>query len=549
MKYFLYCRKSTEAEDRQVMSLDSQRGELERAFGAHADVEIVEVITEAKSAKEPGRPLFNQMIARIEAGEAQGVVAWAPDRLARNSIDGGRLVYLLDRNVLRDLKFASYTFENNSQGKFMLAIMFGQSKYYSDNLSEVVKRGNRTKVAGGWRPGSAPIGYLNDGATKTIVVDPQYAPLVREMFNLVLSGGKSAREIARIAREEWELRTPKRRRGGGVVHESMVHRLLTNPFYAGLFTWDGQLVQGRHQALVSMDEFQAVQARIRRPGVQRQQRHFFPFTGLIRCGACGRAITAQHSTNRFGSRYIYYRCTRRGYGMRCRQPSVRAEVLEAQIAAWLSELPKGSDVEARLEQMLRARGGDVSATKRAVRDGVERGIAETQSRLKELTDLRLRRLVDDEEFLAQRASLQSELLRLTSKAKEAINLSERFKPFEAAIPFSNHAADWFSEGDDQLKRQIMAAAGSNPVLIDKKLNVGAAKWLMLLHYLSLCPSRLGLRDDVQTLVSTSNSDPVLVDHMEALHEDAEALAQLKRAGDVAAIMEAKRQQNGLRQVP
>ena len=74
-------------------------------------------------------------------------------RLARNSIDGGQIIYLLDRGSLKDLKFATQSFENNPQGKFMLSITFGYSKYYVDALSENVKRGNRAKVERGWRPG------------------------------------------------------------------------------------------------------------------------------------------------------------------------------------------------------------------------------------------------------------------------------------------------------------------------------------------------------------------------------------------------------------
>ncbi len=160
-KFFLYARKSTDVEDKQALSIEAQLAEL-RAFAKKEGLWISETIIEKRTAKIPGRPLFNGMLKRIEEGEAAGIISWHPDRLARNSVDGGRIIYLLDTGKLATLKFPQFWYENTAQGKFMLNMAFGQSKYYVDNLSENTKRGLRQKVRNGIYPSLAPIGYIND---------------------------------------------------------------------------------------------------------------------------------------------------------------------------------------------------------------------------------------------------------------------------------------------------------------------------------------------------------------------------------------------------
>ena len=172
MKFFIYARKSTDDEERQILSIQAQLDEL-RELARKESLTVSREYIEAQTAKEPGRPVFNDMMQALEKGEAQAILSWHPDRLARNSIDGGRVIYDLDTGKLATLKFPTHWFENTPQGKFMLQIAFGQSKYYVDNLSENIKRGIRKKLRDGIYPNKPPIGYLNDPKTLAIVIDPE----------------------------------------------------------------------------------------------------------------------------------------------------------------------------------------------------------------------------------------------------------------------------------------------------------------------------------------------------------------------------------------
>ena len=506
MKYFLYCRKSTDTEDKQVLSLESQRSELERLLASRwTDSVVVEILEESRSAKTPGRPVFNQMINRIERGEAVGIIAWHPDRLARNAVDGGYIIHLLDRGVLKDLRFATGSFENSSQGKLHLSMMFTFSKYYVDALSENVARGMRTKAEKGWLPGKAPLGYLNRKEDATIVKDPERFDLVRRVWELMLGGTYTPREILRIATIEWSLRSrPSRKRGGGPIALSTLYSLFANPFYAGVYSWTGKTIQGNHVPMISLAEYERVQRLLGRDLRPKQRRHNFPLAGIIRCGECGYAITAEAKRNRHGTLYTYYRCTKKHPDYRCRQSVVSIEALHGQVQDFLAHLRASEDfVRWAVDSMPEHRAAE-SAQAAVHRHAIDRGIATSRRERENLTTLRARDFITDDEFLERRENVDLELLRLSQERDQIATGRNWLAPFEKLNSFSNRAAEWFGLGDPEICRLIFQAVGSNPTITDRILRVEATKPLRTWGDVPSIPEVRSQIEDTRTLIQTNN---------------------------------------------
>jgi site-specific DNA recombinase len=328
-KYFLYARKSTEDDDKQVMSIEAQLFEL-KEYARRENISVKEIFTESKSAKSTGREQFAKMIDKIEAGEANGILAWHPDRLARNSVDGGKVIYLVDTGKIVSLRFPQFWFEPTPQGKFMLQVAFGQSKYFSDNLVENVKRGIRQKLRRGEWLTKAPYGYVNNLKTKTIEPHPVYSKIVVRAFEEYVKGIYTIEKLAKFLADLGMVtsnQTP--------LAKASIVRLLTNRAYLGFIKHHDEWHNGSFEPILSPTLFEAVQKVLNTRKKPRKSKvsHGFVFTGFAKCGECGGMITAQYATNRFGTKYTYYRCTKK-HGI-CSQSYLQENAFATQLQTLL----------------------------------------------------------------------------------------------------------------------------------------------------------------------------------------------------------------------
>lgn len=331
VKYCLYARKSTESEERQVLSIDSQIKEMLQ-LAEREGLEVVAMKRESHSSKETGqRPVFNEIVEEIKAGKYNGILTWAPDRISRNSGDLGRIVDLMDAGKLQEIRTFGQKFGNNPNEKFLLMILGSQVKLENDNRRINVKRGLRTRAEMGLWSGMPPLGYLTQGLMEKkcqVAVDPLRAPTVKKMFEKVAYEQWSGRKVYNWLRFDLNFHT----RGNKPLTLSGVYKILQMPIYYGPFEYprsSGQWYQGTHEPLITEELFKQVQDRLKRDKIVRENREF-AFTKLFTCGMCGSGITAQEKYKLLkdgtNAKYIYYSCSK-SRDRNCKNKYIREEEL------------------------------------------------------------------------------------------------------------------------------------------------------------------------------------------------------------------------------
>ncbi len=459
-KFFLYARKSTDEPDRQILSIEAQITEL-REFAEREHLEIVQEFVESQTAKEPGRPIFNQMLSLIEKGFANGILAWHPDRLARNSVDGGRIIYLIDTEKIVALKFPTFWFDTTPQGKFMLNIAFGQSKYYVDNLSENVKRGLRQKVRRGEQSGVAPTGYLNDKVSHKMLKDPERFRLVRKLFELYATSNYSLKDLRNQITDLGLVS-----RNGKRLTVSNIQMILRNPFYYGAFKFNGELYEGKHEPAIAkklFDKVQEVMSEKSRPK-KRGEKHY-PFRGLLKCGECGCAITAETQKG-----HNYYRCTKKKDV--CSQPYIREEILASQISDILQKVSLPEDWAEPMLAQLETDEASTAQSDAVFAQNLKNEVKACEEKLDMLLDAHLEKTITGEEYTAKKNKILARKIEIEQKLKDFERQGNRWLERTRNLILAAHQAKNTALGENfDEKQNFLKKVGSNPQLAERAVSV------------------------------------------------------------------------------
>ncbi len=460
MRFIIYARKSSESEDRQALSIQSQIIEMQE-IARRENVQIVKIFQESKSAKAPGRPVFAEMINFIKKGKAEGILCWKIDRLARNPVDEGVVKWLLQKEIIKQIK----TFErdyNPEDNVVIASIEFSMANQYIRDLSRNVKRGLAEKVRLGEYPGSRPIGYVTDSKSKKMVIDAEPASFIRRAFHLYAMENYATEGVANMLYDEGF-----RSRLGNKVGKSTIHRMLTNPIYAGLFFWKGQTHKGIHEPIVSLTLFDAVEKKLapKKRLKQNQTTRVFTYRGFLVCGGCGLKVTAEVKKG-----HTYYRCTKSRGVRKCSQCYTREEELEKALGAELAKIHFDDDV---LDLIVDASKEKLDAKKQFEEETetrLTRLLEEARKRKDSLVEKFIDNALPKEIYDRKYSELNTEEAHIEEQLKNMKDSHTGLaQEIETAVRFVKTAHDLFNRGTPETRREVVEILSSNIAIKDRKI--------------------------------------------------------------------------------
>src|SRR3989344_8557114 len=481
-KYYVeYRRKSSEGDERQIQSLNDQakaNNELAKRLG----LVILKVFEESKSAKQPLRFEFNQMLSLIhERQDIKGILAWHFNRLSRNPIDTAALQWLLQQGIIEEIVTTQRTYKSEDSA-LLMALEGGMANQYILDLKKAAMRGVHSKVEQGHAPQFAPTGYLNDKTkpqgARDIIPNPEQFPILQRLFQLFLTGNYSVEGLVRKS-EETGLRNNRNKR----VSKSQMYKILRNPFYTGRFVYEGEIHQGKHDRMLSDEEFELIQHILEGKNKSRPQKPLeFTLNGFVRCKSCSMAIVGERYIKTYKNgktqEFRYYRCTKKNKFTHCTELYVQADKLEGQVLDFLNCLdisPKFIEWAKKwclyLNELERER-------QEPEREGLQRHYTEVVKKIQGLVDLQISpdnkdgSLLSELDYKTKRKELVNER---DNFAKAIKKLNKRTDEWDDMViktfNFAQRARERFATGGFETKKLIVKGIGSHLTLGGRELDI------------------------------------------------------------------------------
>lgn len=466
-KAVIYARVSSKDQEAEGFSIPAQIKALQE-YAAKNNL-IAQEFTDVETAKKAGRKQFGAMLKLIETNKhIKHILVEKTDRLLRNITDWGLLDRLMASSDIK-IHFVKENVilsgDSRSNEKFIFGIKALMSKHYSDNLSEEVRKGMTEKAAQGLYPSFAPYGYMNvreaDGK-KVLKPDPEAAPFVRKMFELYATGTYSLATLRKKMLADGMVY-----RNGRNFHESKVEGILKNEVYTGIFYWKGKKYENAsHEPLISKELYWKVQEILRSPYKSKSRKGLFPYTNMIKCGACGYVLTAEIKKGK----YIYYHCT--GYKDNCKQPYIKQEVIESTFEELLESIHVTDQIQSFILQGIRESFKDKVTHHNEIVEQLGKRIKTLQIRIDEAYFDKLDRKITEEFWLTHTRKWIDEKENLTIQLLAAQRADANYlEQANIILELANKASQLFKRQNAEQKRRLINLLTSNCYYRDGKLDV------------------------------------------------------------------------------
>lgn len=387
MKAVIYARVSSRDQEKEGFSIPAQIKLLQEYAQKHG-LEVSHIYQEAETAKKIGREQFNAMLEFLAGSPDHCILVEKTDRLYRNFKDYVRLEEL---NVPIHLvkEGETLTEDSRSHVKFIHGIKVLMAKNYIDNLSEEVKKGQREKAEQGHLPTIAPYGYKNNKETHMIEVDDSRAEFVKRAFELYNTQEYSLESLRKKLHDEGFRYRPSQAR----IALSSLHQMLTNPIYMGDFVWQGRYYKGKHEPLITVKTYETAKSIMQNRFKGKKTNRDFQFSGLMTCGICGRAITAELKK----SKYVYYHCSNKDCANK--SVNVREELLEEQFHGFLEGMQLPDDWREYIVQGLKESLSSEKTFHTEAMAGIERQLTTLRKKLETIYEDRLEGVITKEYWM------------------------------------------------------------------------------------------------------------------------------------------------------